>query len=317
LTTAAEGVYDAHEAAAIARLVAERRYGLSRAEVALEPFAEVAVENHPGTACHPSNGGEPANAPNNTFNFQLSTFNSILADIAAARPVQYILGVADFYGLEFEVGEGVLVPRPETEELVHFIIKNYELRIKNGLRANILDIGTGSGAIAIALAKNLPQARVTAIDISGEALEYARRNSEKHSAGVTFYKADILQPDNNSQFSNREALDQKSRILNSQLDIIVSNPPYIPAAERAAMADNVVRYEPAGALFVPDDDPLLFYRRIAKFARRYLHSRGALYFEIHETMGEEMREMLAAEGFSDIELREDINSKPRMMRCRR
>ncbi|MDR2894647.1 MAG: peptide chain release factor N(5)-glutamine methyltransferase [Alistipes sp.] len=272
LKAAAEPVYGEREAAAVARLVAERRYGLSRAEVALHPGAEVAV------------GDE---------------LNSILADLAAARPAQYILGVADFDGLELAVGEGVLVPRPETEELVRWVAddsKNAE---------TILDIGTGSGAIAIALARRLPGARVTAIDISGEALRWARANNERTGAGVTMIEADILATDN-----------YQLSIVNYQLDVIVSNPPYIPASERAVMAANVVRHEPAGALFVPDDDPLIFYRAIAKFARRFLSQDGALYFEIHETLAREVAELLAAEGFREIETRRDINDKPRMIKCR-
>ncbi|MDR2911750.1 MAG: peptide chain release factor N(5)-glutamine methyltransferase [Alistipes sp.] len=270
LKTAARPVYGEHEAAAVARLVAEVRYGLSRADCALEPEAEVDVGEGVG---------------------------ELLADLAAARPVQYILGEAEFDGLRLAVGEGVLIPRPETEELVRWVA---EERADAG---SVLDIGTGSGAIAIALARRLPEARVSAIDISGEALRYARLNNERHKAGVEFHQADIL---DNFQFS----------IFNFQFDVVVSNPPYIPAAERAAMPANVAEYEPEGALFVPDDDPLLFYRAIARFARRALRPRGALYFEIHEGLAREVAELLKAEGFRDIELRRDINDKPRMIRCR-
>jgi release factor glutamine methyltransferase len=269
LKSAAEPVYGEREAAAVARLVAEVRYGLTRADLALEPNAEVDLG---------------------------AGFRKLVADLAAARPVQYILGVADFDGLELAVGEGVLIPRPETEELVRWIADDS----KNS--KTILDIGTGSGAIAIALAKRLPNAQVTAIDISGEALRWARENNERTGARVTMLEADILEP----------GLDLKK----DPYDVIVSNPPYIPASERAVMAANVVQHEPSGALFVPDDDPLVFYRAIAKFAKRYLSKGGTLYFEIHENLAREVAELLKAEGFRDIELREDINDKPRMIRCR-
>jgi release factor glutamine methyltransferase len=289
IVAAAEPLYGAREAGAIARLVAEKRYGLSRVDIALEPGAEVSLH--------------------------AADLEEILADIAAARPVQYILGVADFDGMEFAVGEGVLVPRPETEELVRWIIANYELResgharltqsgIENGGRPlNILDIGTGSGAIAIALAKRLPEAHVTAIDISPAALRYARENNARLAAGVSILEADIL----SSQLS----------IVNYPLSIIVSNPPYIPASERQSMAPNVTEHEPAPALFVPDADRLVFYRAIAKFARRNLAPDGALYFEIHENAAREIVALLEAEGFHDIVVRDDINSKPRMVRCLR
>jgi release factor glutamine methyltransferase len=252
-----------------------------------------------------------------------------MADLAASRPVQYILGVADFYDLELAVGEGVLVPRPETEELVRWIITdrrqaenmgtcsqcqgakdgnersevNYGSRITSAPR--ILDIGTGSGAIALALALNLPGARVSALDISEDALRWARRNNEKYSAGVDFVQGDILQLSTTPRSP-----------ISTEFDIIVSNPPYIPASERAAMHDNVTKYEPAGALFVPDDDPLVFYRAIAKFARRTLVHGGALYFEIHENLSCEVAELLESEGFNEVTVREDLNSKPRMVRCK-
>lgn len=269
IISAAEPVYGEREAAAIARLVAEKRYGLSRADIALYPDAEIDAGDDP---------------------------DGLFADLAAARPVQYILGAAYFDGMEFVVGEGVLIPRPETEELVRWIADDA------GNAKTVLDIGAGSGAIAIALAKRLPQAHVTAIDISSEALKFARRNNEKYSGGIVFHEADIFDIEKSSLFTD--------------LDVIVSNPPYITSSERASMAANVVRYEPENALFVPDDDPLVFYRAIARFARRGLSPAGALYFEIHETAAAAVVELLQAEGFGDTEVRDDINSKPRMVRCR-
>lgn len=293
IRAAAEPLYGEREAASIARLVAEKRWGLSRADCALEPLRRV----------DPGEG-----------------FDSLLADIAAARPVQYILGRADFDGLELVVGEGVLIPRPETEELVRWIasdaspagggeaakpLSSHAPEMESGAPAQgpslrILDIGTGSGAIAIALAKRLPGAFVTALDLSPDALRYARLNIENSGARVTLVEADILAPS----------------LETGTFDLIVSNPPYIPEAEREQMAPNVTRYEPATALFVPDGDPLLFYRAIARLARRTLVAGGALYFEIHEGAASGLAELLRAEGFRQIEVRDDINSKPRMVKCR-
>ncbi len=188
----------------------------------------------------------------------------------------------------------------------------------------ILDIGTGSGAIAIALAKNLPEARVTAIDVSEKALGFARRNNEKYSAGVEFLQADILSVASATQpeATPGEGLTHCSRGSRTPIagfglpfDIIVSNPPYIPETQRKTMHDNVAKYEPEGALFVPDDDPLVFYREIAKFALRALVENGVLYFEIHEDFSRETAELLAAEGFTQVVVRQDINGKPRMVRA--
>ena len=287
IVSATEPIYGAREAAAIARLVAEKRYGLSRADVALEPHREVGLKPECVAYHDPS-----AKADGN------ETLNSLLTDLAAARPVQYVLGTADFDGMELAVGEGVLIPRLETEELVRWITDDSE-----GAK-NILDIGTGSGAIAIALARRLPGASVTAIDISPEALKYARLNNEKYSAGVAFHEADILDVEN-----------YQLSIINYPLDVIVSNPPYIPSSERARMAANVTGYEPERALFVPDDDPLIFYRAIARFARQQLSPGGALWFEIHEGAASGVVELLAAEGFKEIEVRDDINFRPRMVKC--
>jgi release factor glutamine methyltransferase len=264
ICSAAEPLYGTQEAGAIARLVAKKRYGLSRADIALEPLQEI------------DEGVD---------------FGQILSDITASRPVQYILGVADFYDLELAVGEGVLIPRPETEELVRWIVES-EPRPRR-----ILDIGTGSGAIAIALAKNLFEVEVVAIDLSQNALEYARLNNEKSGTGVILKTGNIL--------------DEKLDL--GLFDVIVSNPPYIPISEMAEMAANVTDYEPSMALFVPDDDPLVFYRAIARFAHRSLNAGGKLYFEIHERMSRELVDLLVDEGFNNIYVREDLNSKPRMV----
>lgn len=275
MRTAAEPVYGEREAGAIARLIAEKRYGLSRADVALEPLREI----DPG-----------------------DDLGRILSEIAASRPVQYIIGRADFCGMELAVGEGVLIPRPETEELVRWITES-----EPGA-TSILDIGTGSGAIAIALALKMPGARVTAIDVSQDALKFARLNNETTGAGVTIKEGDVFDP--------RLDLGEVSP-HGARFGVIVSNPPYIPVGERPEMAANVTRYEPEMALFVPDADPLVFYRAIAGFAMRSLEPRGALYVEIHENMSHQVADIFAGQGFRDIKIKEDINSKPRMVRCRK
>jgi release factor glutamine methyltransferase len=280
IKSAAKPVYGSREAATIARLVAEKRYGFTRADLALEPHAEVNMSG----SDRPTTDEESA----------MLAFEKLLADLAAARPVQYILGSADFDGLELVVGKGVLIPRPETEELVRWIASD------DATAKTILDVGTGSGAIAIALAKRLPEASVTAIDVSPEALAYAFENNLLIKAYVNILWADLFD----------DSLDP------GLFNVIVSNPPYIPASERAQMAANVTEHEPSLALFVPDDDPLVFYRAIARRAHRLLAPDGALYFEIHESAAQAVTELLKAEGFREIEVRDDINSKPRMVKCR-
>lgn len=217
-------------------------------------------------------------------------------ELSEARPIQYIIGMAEFCGLQFAVGEGVLVPRPETEELVRWVAEECPTARR------ILDIGTGGGAIAVSLAKLLPQAEVAAMDISEVALDYASRNAAANGVKVRVVQGDALS-DWASAFE--------------ELDVVVSNPPYVPASDRASMHRNVRDYEPELALFVPDDDLLRFYRSIADGATRALRTGGALYFEIYEGAAEQMIEMLTKRGWTDIELRRDFNDKNRMIRCRK
>ncbi len=217
-------------------------------------------------------------------------------ELSEARPIQYIIGTTEFCGLQFAVGEGVLVPRPETEELVRWVAEECPTARR------ILDIGTGSGAIAVSLAKLLPQAEVAAMDISEVALDYASRNAAANGVKVRVVQGDALS-DWASAFE--------------ELDVVVSNPPYVPASDRASMHRNVRDYEPELALFVPDDDLLRFYRSIADGAARALRTGGALYFEIYEGAAEQMIEMLTERGWTDIELRRDFNDKNRMIRCRK
>ena len=226
---------------------------------------------------------------------EIAELERISEELQSGRPVQYVLGKTEFCELEFEVAEGVLIPRPETEELVYRIAET----AKRGAR--ILDIGTGSGAIAISLAKLVKESEVVAIDISTEALKTAERNAEKLDAKVEFVEAD--------------ALSDLSRL--GEFDIIVSNPPYIPQSDIVDMRKNVVDFEPHTALFVPDNDILKFYVATAENAQKMLRKDGSLWFEIYEKAGEALCEMLRTKGFAQTELIEDANLKPRMIWSRR
>ena len=226
---------------------------------------------------------------------EIDGLSSLVEELQSGRPVQYVLGRAEFCDFLFEVGEGVLIPRPETEELVYRIAEI----AKSGAR--ILDIGTGSGAIAISLAKLIASAEVVAVDISPEALAIARRNATRLGAQGEFVEADAL-----SDLSHL-----------GEFDIIVSNPPYIPQSEIVDMRKNVVDFEPHLALFVPDNDILKFYVATAENAQKMLREDGSLWFEIYEKAGAEMLEMLRSKGFQSNELIEDANLKPRMVWSRR
>lgn len=226
---------------------------------------------------------------------ELLKFNKVVKQLKVHKPIQYILGSAHFLDLNLYVNENVLIPRPETEELVDLIIK--ENRDKRNM--SILDIGTGSGCIAIALAKKVPFATVTAIDISDEALDIAKQNAEKNQASVNFIQADIF----NETDLNKLA----------SFDIIVSNPPYVLLSEKDKMEKNVLEYEPHLALFVNDNDPLIYYKRISELALKKLNSSGRLYFEINEKMGEESKNLLESIGFENVILKQDINRKNRIL----
>ncbi len=220
-------------------------------------------------------------------------------------PVQYLLGSTSFFGLEFLVNENVLIPRPETEELVEWIVQSQESKIKGQeiiiksqtSRIKILDIGTGSGCIAISLANNIPNAAVFAIDVSPEALETAKKNAENNQVSVTFLEKNIL-----------ETFD-----LEQEFDIIVSNPPYVRNLEKEEIKKNVLEYEPHLALFVADDNALVFYRKIAELAKKNLAPNGQLFFEINQYLGPEMIELLKELDFKNIELKKDIYGNDRMI----
>ncbi len=229
---------------------------------------------------------------------ELLKFSFAVKQLKQFRPIQYILGNAHFYKLNFIVTDQVLIPRPETEELVNVIL--HDLKEKN--TGSILDIGTGSGCIAVALKKNKPAATVYAMDISETALELAKQNAKLNQTDIVFFQQDILNVDPASAFS---AL---------HFDTIVSNPPYICISEKEDMSKNVVDYEPHLALFVQNDDPLLFYKAIADFSLKRLANNGYLYFEINALYGAEVIDMLKKRGFENLVLMKDLNNKSRMLR---
>lgn len=261
-------IYDATEAESFFYLILENRLQMKRVDLALHPEIEFSES-------------------------QLQDYNDILKKLEQQIPIQYILGSTSFYGLEFEVNENVLIPRPETEELVSWILSNHD----SSTHLKILDIGTGSGCIAIALAKNLPNAQVFAIDVSEKALATAKNNADRNEVKVNFIKQDILNTEN----------------LEQSFDIIVSNPPYVRNLEKDEIKQNVLAHEPHLALFVEDQNALIFYDKIANLSQRHLNPNGQLYFEINQYLGKEMVQLLEQKGFSAIELRKDIYGNDRMV----
>lgn len=233
-------------------------------------------------------------------NFELSEddvekWNAILAELQLEKPIQYITGDAWFFRLRFEVNENTLIPRPETEELVEWILSSSIIHHPS----SILDIGTGTGCIPISLKTNLPKANVSAIDVSEKALEVAKRNAISNKVDISFIQADILEVEDLSQY----------------FDIIVSNPPYVRNLEKEEIKKNVLDYEPHLALFVEDTDALLFYRKIAQLALKNLAPNGLLFFEINQYLGKETVELLENLGFKNIELKKDMYGNDRMIRC--
>jgi release factor glutamine methyltransferase len=227
----------------------------------------------------------------------LEAIDQILTRLKTGEPIQYILGHAEFYGLTFKVNPSVLIPRPETEELVEWVLNSVgSLELAVG---RILDIGTGSGCIAISLKKNLPGFSVSAMDISTDALKTAQENAGLNDVEINFIQADIL--------------NRKSEIQNPKSEIIVSNPPYVTPDDKKQMHQNVTDFEPHTALFVPENDPLIFYKAIADFATENLEKGGLLFFEINENYGEQLVDLLSHKSFKNIELRKDMSGKDRMI----
>jgi release factor glutamine methyltransferase len=261
-------LYDVMEAERFFTISLEELKGWKRVDVALNPHAELSTD-------------------------EIAKWDVVLAALEQQKPIQYIFGRTHFYGLDFEVNEHTLIPRPETEELVEWVIHENKSRG----RVTILDIGTGSGCIAISLAKNLPDAQVFAIDVSPGALEVAKKNALNNNVDVTFIQQDILAAEK----------------LEDQFDVIVSNPPYVRNLEKAEIKRNVLDYEPHIALFVDDNDALLFYRKIALLAKENLPQNGKIYFEINQYFGLETAQMLEEFRFTNVVLRKDMYGNDRML----
>ena len=265
LRDVASELYGEDEGRQIAEMIVLAKGGISRNELLIEPNKEL----------------------------EINDIDRIIAELREWRPVQYIIGTASFDDMELEVSEGVLIPRPETEELVEWVTSE----APHG--AKIVDVCTGSGCIAIALSRRVKSSRVWGIDISQDAIAIARRNVAKYAPSVELVEGD--------------ALADFAQLIGGEVDVVVSNPPYIPLSDRSLMRRNVTEHEPEIALFVDDDDPLLFYRSIARTARKMLKVGGKLYFEIYENFATEMVDMLTTEGYSNIVVREDFRAKQRMV----
>ena len=252
-------------------LLMEHKRQLKRVDIALNPSQEI---------------------PTSDTSFITDALKKLEKEI----PIQYIIGETEFFGLPFYVNEHVLIPRPETEELVSLILENSELRTQNS-ELNIIDIGTGSGCIAISLAKKLKNNKVLALDISKDALKIAQKNAELNAVNVRFVNEDIL----------------TSKTINQKFDIIVSNPPYVRMQEKQEIKNNVLENEPHSALFVDDNNPLLFYDKIADFAKENLTENGELYFEINQYLGKKTLELIENKGFKNCTLKKDVFGNDRML----
>jgi len=291
--------------------------GLNRVDLALKPNTEVSAK-------------------------QEIYFLDAVKRLKNKEPIQYIIGKTEFYGLTFKVNEHVLIPRPETEELVSWILKeavkpqttNHKLHITNyksqttnyrPQQINILDIGTGSGCIAIALAKNLPQAKVWALDVSKEALNIAKQNADLNQVNISFIEADILNYNiKDKVIASKTKLSHPNKEITTvasllrkdeKFDIIISNPPYVKQDEKKLMQLNVLNHEPHLALFVKDDNPLIFYDKIAYFATNYLNKKGILFFEINQSFGKEVCSILKEKEFTNITLKQDLFEVDRMVKA--
>ena len=272
---ALKNIQDEQEIESFFFILSEYLHNLKRVDVALNPNFELSEDN-------------------------VQKWNSILTELQQEKPIQYITGEAWFYDLQFEVNENTLIPRPETEELVEWILNSSIIHHSSSI--NILDIGTGTGCIPISLKSNLPQASVYAIDVSELALEVAKRNAVLNKVAINFIQANILEVEDLSKFQ-------------TNFDIIVSNPPYVRNLEKQEIKKNVLDYEPHLALFVEDTDALLFYRKIAQLAIKNLSENGLLFFEINQYLGNETVELLQNLGFKNIELKKDMFGNDRMIRC--
>lgn len=271
---ALSGIYPLEEIESFFNILAQEFLNLSRIQIALDRDQLVSAE-------------------------KVEKIKTAAERLKMYEPIQYIVGDTEFFGLTFKVNPNTLIPRPETEELVQYIINDVSELKNNSNHVELLDIGTGSGCIAISLAKNLQNSKVSAMDVSSEALKIANENARENKVNITFLEQDIL----------------LCKALPGKYDIIVSNPPYVRELEKEWMQPNVLKHEPELALFVKDSDPLIFYRKIAELSRDSLKPNGKLFFEINEYLGEEMTELLVGLGFRDIEVKKDIFEKDRMLKC--
>lgn len=267
-------IYSENEAGTFLDMILEHRLGITRIQRALNPELRLSESD-------------------------MLKVHFDVKELKKFRPIQYIFGETVFFDLQLLVDENVLIPRPETEELVSWIVGEH----KNQGQLSLLDIGTGSGCIALALKKELPLARVQGCDVSADVLKIAVKNATAKNLPVNFFHLDILNPDEWAR--------------QPQFDLIVSNPPYVTNAEKQLMQPNVLNYEPANALFVSDEDPLVYYRNILHFAENHLRPGGKIYFEINERFGDQMIRLLTDTGYQNIELQKDLSGKDRMISARK
>ena len=271
-----EKIYSSNEANALIMILLEHYFGIDRVKIAMDPELRLSES-------------------------ELLTLHFAVKELLKNKPVQYIIGETEFCGLRFFVEEGVLIPRPETEELVNQLV-SWSVSQLPSLSFRVLDIGTGSGCIAISLAKLLKNSVVTAVDVSEKASEIAKKNAEANGVNVRFILDDILNPKN-------------PELIDNQYDIIVSNPPYVCESEKSEMRANVLDYEPSTALFVSDDDPLVFYKKILEFAQKTLKPNGEVWFEINERFGREMRNLCLDMGFKNVEIIKDFRGRERIVKA--
>ena len=273
-----EKIYGSDETNALIMILLEHYFGIDRVKIAMDPELRLSES-------------------------ELLTLHFAVKELLKNKPVQYILGETEFCGMRFFVDENVLIPRPETEEMVKNIASRRDKACLVPTGCDVLDIGTGSGCIAISLAKSLKNSVVTAVDVSEKVLEVAKKNALANGVNVNFIKDDIINPKN-------------PKLIENQYDIIVSNPPYVCESEKSEMRANVLDYEPLTALFVSDNDPLIFYRKILEFAQKTLKPNGEIWFEINEKFGEEMKNLCLEKGFEKVEIIKDFRERDRFLRAK-
>jgi release factor glutamine methyltransferase len=297
-------MYDTNEPEAITLMAVSEISDLSKAKI--KAFPELELPKH-----------------------QIEKLANILTQLKTGKPIQYILGRTEFYGLPFNVNSSVLIPRPETEELVEWVLSSVgsrQLTAGSGQSAvsseqlvvgSILDIGTGSGCIAISLKKNLPNVKVSAIDISPDALKTAKANAILNEVDIEFIEADILYLNSETAKALLSPTENKQlrKIEIPKFEIIISNPPYVTQHDKTQMHTNVTDFEPYTALFVPENDPLIFYKAIADFASLNLCVNGLLFLEINENYGKQIVDLLEHKRFINIELKKDMSGRDRMIKA--